>query len=139
MTLAWIGERTRLPIVASGDLAQPQDAQAPALLPAAAVMLGRMAAVRPWVFAEWSGKISTIDPGEVWQRFTQYVMEDFAPADAIIRLKIYAAFYARNFAFGHRFHMAVQNAASLEVIREAAHAFFARQPELLPRPNLLGL
>ena len=137
--LAWIAERASLPIVASGDLTQPRDVQAPALAPAAAAMLGRMAAVRPWVFTEWSGTIPVIDPGEVWQRFTRYVMEDFAPTDAVVRLKIYAAFYARNFAFGHRFHMAVQNAASLEAIHEAAHAFFARQPELLPRPNLLGL
>jgi tRNA-dihydrouridine synthase B len=134
-------ERARLPVIANGDITGPETVAATpdTFAPAAGLMLGRIAAVRPWVFAAWRGDRLRIDPAEVWQRFSAYVEEDFSPDQALVRLKIFAKYYGRNFAFGHRFHMAIQNAPSLPLARDRAAQFFDRNPDLLPAPNLLGL
>ena len=138
--LAWAATLTRLPLIANGDITGPETLSKNLALfqPACGVMIGRMAAARPWVFASWDRPLE-IDYAEVWHRLFAYICEDFPPGKAIGRIKVFTEYYARNFQFGHSFYTAVQNAPTLEAVRERADAFFSRSPQIDPNPSLMGL
>ena len=59
-----------------------------------------------------------MDHAAVWQRFCDYVEEDFAPERVLGRVKIFTAYFSRNFLFGHTLFTAVQAAPSLAAARE---------------------
>ena len=124
---------TRLPLIASGDIigAETVRENPDHLKPVCAIMIGRMAVARPWVFASWDQPMN-VDYAEVWRRLFDYICEDFEPEVAISRVKIFTEYYARNFQFGHSFYTAVQNAPTLEAVRERAEAFFGGSPALNP-------
>lgn len=138
--LAWVASLTRLPLIANGDLSgrASVETQADALRPACAVMIGRMAIARPWLFATWD-QPATVDLGEVWQRLYAYVVEDFPPASALRRMQMFTKYFAANFAFGHRFTVDLANAKSLDDLRARADAFFARSPATVAHPVVAGL
>jgi tRNA-dihydrouridine synthase B len=138
--MLWAASLTRLPLIANGDFSdRPSvEAQAEHLRPACAVMIGRMAVVRPWLFAAWDQPVS-LDPAEVWRRLAQYIVEDFAPAAALRRLQMFTKYYAANFAFGHAFRVDVANAASVEDAMRRGEEFFSRRPALLAHPMVAGL
>jgi tRNA-dihydrouridine synthase len=136
----WAAARTRLPLIANGDIVGPATLQAnPANFePAAGIMLGRIAAVQPWVFAQWQ-RAAPVDCAEVWERLFNYVCEDFVPRKAFFRMKIFTAYYARNFVFGHTLFTRVQNAKTLETLRAAALEFLSAGPRRLPDPSTAGI
>ena len=101
-------------------------------------MVGRMAIAQPWVFAAWTGPVQ-VDYAGVWRRLYDYICEDFPPPKAIGRIKVFTEYYARNYHFGHSFYTAVQNAPTLEEVRERADAFFSQTPAIDPEPSLMGL
>ncbi len=67
--LPWVASLTRLPLIANGDITGPDfvRAHAPHLQAAAGIMLGRMALVRPWIFATWDAP-AEVDRAAVWNR-----------------------------------------------------------------------
>lgn len=138
--LAWAASLTRLPLIANGDITNPEMVRKnlDALKPACGLMIGRMAAVQPWIFASWDAPLK-VDYSDVWRRLFDYTCEDFKPEIAISRIKIFTEYFARNFQFGHSFHTAVHNAPTLETAREQADAFFGTSPTLDPEPSLMGL
>ncbi len=137
---AWAASLTRLPLIANGDITGPETIRNAADLfkPACGLMIGRMAAAQPWVFASWNPSLN-IDHADVWRRLFDYLCEDFEPEIAIRRIKIFTEYYARNFQFGHSFYTAVQNAPTLDAVRERADAFFAASPALNAEVPLMGL
>ncbi|MBD3393290.1 MAG: hypothetical protein GF418_14290 [Chitinivibrionales bacterium] len=134
---AWIASRTRIPIIANGDIVSPN--QLSGIEGASAVMLGRIAAARPWVFREFSGERVAPDYGGVWEGFCDYVLEDFAPEKAIGRIKEFAAYYSRNFFFGHELYRAAQGARGLDQLRERVRAFLSRNPRTVRTPSFGGV
>lgn len=138
--LAWVAAQTRLPVIANGDLDGPGAvaARAAHLARAAAVMVGRMAVVQPWIFAHWDRPVP-VDHAALWHRMADEIEADFAPVQALGRLKLFTTYYARNFHFGHTLATAVQNAPDLAAARARAGAFLADGPPVLPEPSLQGL
>ena len=132
---------TRLPIIANGDItgADSVSARPAQFAPAAALMIGRMAAACPWVFARWHKPDLAMNPVEVWNRLCGYIAEDFPAPQAAIRIKIIAPYLARNFVFGHTLFTAVQSAPDLDAIRERAARFLGASPEVFDRVRLDGL
>ena len=59
--IPWVASLTRLPLIANGDLASAAQVESLAaqLAPAGAIMIGRMAIVRPWIFATWDRTSAT--------------------------------------------------------------------------------
>ena len=55
---------------------------------------------------------------------------------ALRRLQMFTRYFAANFKFGHQFHVAVQNAASLAEARARADDFLACSPVLVSQPAL---
>ncbi len=138
--LPWAASLTRLPLIANGDFSDRAsvEAQAEHLRPACAVMIGRMAVARPWLFATWDQPCQP-DPAEVWRRVARYIVEDFAPAPALRRLQMFTKYYSANFAFGHAFRVAVANADSVDEALRRGEEFFSRRPALLAHPAVAGL
>ena len=138
--IPWVASLTRLPLIANGDLGGPEQVAALAddLRPACAVMLGRMAIARPWVFAAWDGPVS-VDVAATWHRMYDHVREDFIPAIALRRIQMFTKYYAANFMFGHQFYVDVSNAPSLEEILRRAESFFGGAPAQVTYPNVAGL
>jgi tRNA-dihydrouridine synthase len=138
--IPWAASLTRLPLIANGDLTGPDHVQAQAehLRPACAIMIGRMAIARPWIFSTWD-QPTRIDHAEIWRKLYDYVIEDFAPATAIRRIKMFTKYFAANFSFGHQFYVDISNAPSLEEVLHRANDFFSRSPVLVADPTVAGL
>lgn len=132
---------TRLPVIATGDITGP------ALLeefpdhfaPLAGVMAGRMAAVQPWIFSQWSGPAAPLDYCEIWTRLARYIQEDFEPVPAFRRLRLFTLYYARNFLFGHTLTAVAQSALSMEDLTQRAVAFLSAAPVPNRSPNIQSL
>ncbi len=137
---AWATSRTRLPIIGNGDIAVARTVHARAAMFAgiAALMVGRLAIARPWVFATWQRPLE-IDPGAIWMRLHDYVAEDFEPDTAIKRVRLFTKYFARNFQFGHGFDAAVGAAPTMAAARAVAERFFDTQPALHAEASMLGL
>ena len=128
--LPWVISLTSLPVIANGDIVGPSTVaeRRDLFAGAAGLMIGRMAAAQPWIFAAWAGRVSP-DYREVWERMVAAVVEDFPAGQAVARIKVFTRFFAHNFRFGHSLAVAVQNAPDLAAIRGAAERFFANDPE----------
>lgn len=136
----WATGLTRLPVIANGDIGALEDlldlgAQ---LRSASAIMIGRQAVVRPWLFANWESS-RPIDYGGVWLRLFRDIQEAFPPETALRRVRMFTKYFAANFAFGHNFAVDVAKAECLEQAKERAASFFARGPQVLSRPTAAGL
>ncbi len=136
----WAASLTRLPLIANGDLGGPDEVQAQArhFQPVSAVMLGRMALARPWIFATWD-RPAPVDLAAIWGKMCHYVAEDFPPAAALRRMQMFTKYYAANFLFGHQFNVDLSQAPSLEEIRRRAEDFFSRSPITVAQPTVAGL
>lgn len=137
----WAVQTLGLPLILSGDLTGPDCYAARHASPwgVAGLMIGRMTAVQPWIFARWSGRMPAMNHAEVWFRFLRYVTEDFPEDRRLSRIKIFTEYFARNFRFGHMLFAAVQSARTLDAAQQRAEAFFTRNPEILAEPSVLGI
>jgi len=128
----WIAAQTRLPVIGNGDVCCPEDiAGNPDFTPLAGLMLGRIAAVKPWIFREFAGLPAlAIDYQEVWDRLYRYTLEDMPAERAYGRLKEFTFYFAKNFFFGHEMFKQIQKARDPEGIRVAVTAFLAAGPQL---------
>ncbi len=129
----WIVAQTKLPIIGNGDVCSPQDIEQnrACFEPLAGLMLGRIVAVKPWIFRDFAGLPPLeIDHAEVWDRLYRYTLEDFPPERAFGRLKEFTAYFAQNFFFGHELHKGIQKATTAAGIREAAMTFLEGKPQL---------
>ncbi len=131
--LPWVAAQCRLPLIANGDITGPAYVQARAdcFAAAAGLMIGRQAVVQPWIFAQWH-QARAVDHAAIWERLCQYTYEDFQPRQALIRMKIFTTYYARNFVWGHSLFKAVQRARDLTALRTAAQEFFSGAASLVP-------
>ncbi|MGA1797108.1 MAG: tRNA-dihydrouridine synthase [bacterium] len=139
--VGWIVRNTSIPVVANGDIT-PESLRWNGGFPVdgvSGIMLGRMAAVKPWVFLECLGQRPEVDYAEVWGRFFAYVQEDFPPERAIGRIKEFSAYYARNFFYGHEFLKGIQNTSTLEEAYERGMRFLDVRPRIVAQPSVAGM
>jgi tRNA-dihydrouridine synthase len=132
---------TPLPVIANGDITGAgffRD-RADQFATVAGLMVGRMAAARPWVFAQWHDPTLAVDPVSVWKRLWAYIEEDFPPHQALVRIKILAPYFARNFVFGHTFFSAIQSAPDLATARARSDRFMDASPETFHDISLGGI
>jgi len=133
MEFPWIAAQTRLPVIGNGDIRSPRDVleHGEYFEPLAGLMLGRIAAQKPWIFREFSGlQPLHISHAEVWDRLCRYTLEDFPPEKAIGRMKEFTAYFAQNFFFGHELFRESRRARNIEELRTAAMRFLESDPRL---------
>jgi tRNA-dihydrouridine synthase B len=127
-----LAEQTHLPIIANGDIHGPAfvTRHAEPLSAVRGLMVGRMIAACPWLLGLWRDPALPVDHVAIWNRYCDYLLEDFPPDDALKRLKIFTPYFARNFFFGHNLFVAMQNAPDFATARNQAQAFFEPSPRL---------
>lgn len=125
----WIKSLSDLPLIANGDICDKHDIDSLFSKGCDAIMIGRMAAVKPWIFRELCKKSISIDFIDIWNRHVDYICEDFPPEKAIGRIKEFTSYYARNFFFGHELFRAVQSAPDIDLLRKKANEFLGSNPQ----------
>jgi tRNA-dihydrouridine synthase len=135
----WIAAQTRLPVIGNGDVCCPEDVRThlASFEPLAGLMLGRIVAMKPWIFREFAGLPALpIDHAEVWDRLYRYTLEDMPADRAFGRLMEFSFYYSKNFFFGHEMYKGIQKARTAADVREAALRFLEADPKLNPSTGL---
>ncbi|HEX3020271.1 MAG TPA: tRNA-dihydrouridine synthase family protein [Chitinispirillaceae bacterium] len=127
---SWISSQTSIPLIANGDMSDNSALELVSSGSCDALMIGRMAVVKPWIFREMCGETVNIDYKEVWNRHLDYICEDFSAEKGIGRIKEFTSYYARNFFFGHELFRTVQSAPSIELLRKRGNEFLSSEPQL---------
>lgn len=138
---AEIASETRLPIIANGDMVSRDYVveRAGQIAPAAGLMFGRIVAAQPWFFAQWHNPAMPVDYLAVWNRFCDYVTEDFPEGQVLGRIKIFTPYFARNFLFGHTFFAHIQSARDPATARARGSDFLSNAPALATQVTLEGI
>ena len=125
--IASVREILRIPVAGNGDVCTPDDAERMrAETGCDAVMIGREAARRPWVFHEIANGVPLQpDPLEVIRKFIELLGRYLPEERHLSRLKIFLAWFAQPLPFGHTLRTRVQNAATMAEARNRIEAFFA--------------
>ncbi|MFH1019093.1 MAG: tRNA-dihydrouridine synthase family protein [Pseudomonadota bacterium] len=133
----WVGKVKgwlTIPVVANGGIFSLEDAKnCLAQSGADGLMLGRAAAIRPWIFAELAHgvygagqEVGAVNRPALYLRFIELLEESFLPERRLGRLKEFSHYFAKNYPFGHSLASAIQSSASVAEARERALAFFAK-------------
>lgn len=131
--IAKVKKSVKVPVIANGGIFSLDDARK-CLHESCAdgLMIGRGAAVRPWIFAEIAQELYGLETqerpplSEIYFRFISLLEARFQPERRLGRLKQFTHYYAENFAFGHHLATGVQNAGSIEEARDIAGKFFEK-------------
>ena len=133
----WVGKVkswVEVPVIANGGIFTVEDARkCLAVSGADGLMIGRGAAITPWLFAEIARDVYNvpiapfkINRPAIYQRFVDLLIERFIPERRLGRLKEFSHYFCKNYSFGHNMGKSVQNSSSVEVALERAMDFFAR-------------
>jgi tRNA-dihydrouridine synthase B len=141
--LPWICAAAGIPVLANGDITGPETlaAHPDHFADCAGVMLGRMAVVRPWVFAAWRQGAGYEAPnvGDVWRRLVGYMRDDVPPEHLVLRLRRFTGWYARNFVYGHLLAGQVRHLRESETLIRRTEEFLASAPATVRTPSLYDL
>lgn len=137
----WIAENTALPLIANGDIHNRSfiEEHPDLFRRVSGLMIGRMAVVQPWLFAAWNQQDFKVDFIRTWTSFYEYVMEDFAPDKALMPLKMFGRYFAKNFVFSHHFSTLLNNASCPEDLNSRAVGFLSSSPATTAAPSLGGI
>ncbi len=133
----WVGKVKKwlsIPVVVNGGIFSVDDARRCLdMCGADGLMLGRGAAIRPWLFHELATELFGIelpplnnDRPTIYFSFIDLLKERFRPEKRLGRLKEFTHYFAETYPFGLRLASAVQSSKSVEQARERAAAFFAK-------------
>lgn len=121
-------ENLSIPVVGSGDVFSPMDAESMFNETGAdAVMIGRGAVIRPWIFRLIKGGEEPQDKGRIALRFVE-LLEEYFPEERILgRVKQFITWYSEGFFFGHTLRKWVQRARAVEEAKQYIRRFFYGQ------------
>ncbi len=130
--IAKVKEWIKIPVIANGGVFSVQDAEDCLRVSGAdGLMIGRGAAIKPWLFAEIAREVygcKIADPAVslpvVYGNFIDLLNELFRPEHRLGRLKEFTHYFAQNYKFGHLLATRVQSSISVEEARERAGVFF---------------
>ena len=131
--IAKVKEWISIPVVANGSIDSPVSARL-CLQESGAdgLMVGRQAAIHPWIFAELAREIYQCPLAQpevclpkVYGQFAMALEERFQPDRRLGRLKEFTHYFAKNYFFGHHLASKVQSATTLPNAWAYAQEFFA--------------
>lgn len=137
----WVGyakEAVGVPVFANGGIFSVEDAlNCLKVSGADGLMLGRGAAIRPWLFHDIANSLQTgrvekkiWNKKEIFNRFFELLELRFEVNRRLGRLKQFTTLYAESFAFGHSLATAVQRSQTMEEAKTRADQFFEINPYL---------
>ncbi len=118
-----------LPLIGNGDIRTPQDVQASLQSGVAAVMIGRGAVARPWLFAQFRGTVAArIDLSEIARRFHE-LLRQWQPREFLhSRARRFHHYFLPNLPFGGRLAAQVQGLSDFDAIVRHVEDYFVRFP-----------
>jgi nifR3 family TIM-barrel protein len=130
--IAGVKDRVKIPVIVNGGIFSVQDAeQCLRTSRADGLMLGRGAAIKPWLFAEIARDLYGSNIAEpavslpvVYGNFIGLLNELFRPEHRLGRLKEFTRYFAQNYKFGHLLASRVQSSNSVDEAGERAALFF---------------
>ncbi len=130
--IAKVKEWLKIPVIANGGIFSVEDAEnCLRISQADGLMLGRGAAIKPWLFAELARQVygcAIAEPAVslpvVYGNFIDTLNERFQPQHRLGRLKEFTHYFAQNYKFGHHLASKVQASASVDEARDRAVLFF---------------
>jgi tRNA-dihydrouridine synthase B len=131
----WIAkakEWLSIPVIANGGIFSVEEAEKCLRVSGAdGLMLGRGAAIRPWLFAEIARDLygcgiaeQAVSLPAVYGNFIDLLNGLFRPEKRLGRLKEFTHYFAKNYKFGHQLASRVQGSSSVDEARERAGLFF---------------
>lgn len=138
--LAEIKDRCQLPVFGNGDIVSPDQINENISL-LDGLMLGRVVVAKPWIFKVFSEGFdeNEICYSKVWEKYYNYVLEDFPANKAIGRIKEFNSYFAKNFFFGHKLYSVVQGSKDLNFIYDQAMMFLKNSPQITKNISLAGI
>jgi nifR3 family TIM-barrel protein len=137
--IAEVKRAVKIPVIGNGDVFSPADCRKMIRTTGCdAVAIGRIAAARPWSFAEWVGGFQP-PPGiyaSTALALLELLAKHYQPMAAMRRFRRFAFYYSSNFRFGHTWCSRVQSAQHPQEIRQAVAEIIGEAPELSLRPNM---
>lgn len=130
--IAKVKEWISIPLVANGSI----DSVATARIclqesGADGLMIGRQAAIHPWIFADLAREIYACPVAQfevclpqVYSKVVLALHQRFQPERRLGRLKEFTHYFARNYFFGHHLASKVQSAVAMAGAWEHAREFF---------------
>lgn len=133
-----VKEAVTIPVFGNGNLFAIQDGmQMTAQTGCHGLALGRMAVARPWIFAQWTrGKSfdSSIYPATAL-RMASLLEHHYDMPFNLKLFKKYAPYFCANFKFSHFLLKQLNQARSMEDLKNTIHKLFASCPQTLSTPN----
>ncbi len=128
----------RIPVIGNGDIRSSSDVlKRMNETKCDGIMIGRLAAAKPWIFRWILRAISgtenheinfeinfKINLEELYLEFISLLEEHFPPERRIGRLKEFTHYFAENFQFGHNLASSIQNTRSMDEASQKALNFF---------------
>lgn len=134
---------TELPVIGNGDIFSPLDAvRMLQQTGCKAVMIGRAALMRPWIFRDIMhffdhGRVpEQPDPLAVIERYQPFLQQFSSPQQRVRRFKSFCFWFLQNFAYGWHYFKTVSRQSRLDPILERLRALLAgeRIPDYPCRP-----
>ena len=131
-----------IPIIINGGIFGPEEAkEALEITKADGLMIGRGAAIKPWIFKSIRDTLfikqeTSVGPRDIYLpdvffRFYRYLEKLFPPERQIGRLKEFTHYFSQNYAFGNRLAMSVQRCKDMNEARTVAMEFFRKNEKIL--------
>ncbi len=129
-----VKDRLCIPVIVNGGIFSVENAvKCLEQSGADGLMIGRAAAVTPWIFSMIASKIYSADISEreidlpaIFQAFYHGLVSRFPAERQLGRLKEFTHYFSRNYPFGNRLAMAVQRAGSMQEALCEALSFFEK-------------
>ena len=130
--VAKVKDWVSIPVIANGGIFSIQDAVLCLQISGAdGLMLGRGAAIKPWLFAEIAREVygciipeQAVSLPAIYGRYCDLLVELYRIEHRLGRLKEFTSYFAKNYQFGHLLATKVQASSCVEEAKEAAAHFF---------------
>jgi len=118
--IALIKEKLTVPIIGNGDILSVNDINARFMQTQCdAIMIGRGAIQQPWIFNMYeNAETIEVDPYLVLLLLINFLQHWFKPHVAVIRLKQFMKYYAKNFKFGHQLYCCICRCQQMSQIQD---------------------
>jgi nifR3 family TIM-barrel protein len=140
--IACVKEAVSIPVSGNGDVFSPEDCLRMLTQTGCdAVSIGRMAAAKPWIFAQWA-ELRDFGP-EIYRQCAHRLLERlthyYGPDTALRRFYKFSGYFSANFTYGHHLHALLSRCRSVMETQHALDCFFETHPQIASTPHISRL
>ena len=140
--IARVKQAVSIPVSGNGDVFGPEDCLRMLTQTGCdSVSIGRIAAAKPWIFAQWTGlrnfgpEIYLLCARRLLERLTHY----FGPDTGLRRFHKFSGYFSANFTYGHHLQSLLSRCRSVAEAERALNDFFETEPQTVSVPHLSRL